>query len=209
MTHTLHRSGTRESLSGDYVFLMMPAFGINDVDYRPKLEKFLESALRYNPVNIGDTKVGTMYTLGVQQVMDGVKEKGAVAHAVFDDEENAAKFLKEIKEADLGLSVVVSGLFDRVKEHCQKAGIHRHGVNYSLGIWGKTDKLPPDQTLDVSTMCGHGMIAASLVDSLAEDIKTDRKSAEDAAKEVAKQCVCGIVNPTRTANLLTALASAK
>jgi len=182
MTHTLHRSGTPESLSGDYVFLYMPAFGINSADSGPKLEKFLEITLRHNPVNIGDVKRGNMHVLGVQDILDNVDQNGTVVHAVFDNERTAAEVLKELKEADLGLSLVVSGIFDRVKEHCQKAGIHRHGVNYSLGIWGKTGKLPPEPILD------------------------GRKSAEDAAKELAKQCDCGVFNPTRAAKLLGELA---
>jgi len=209
MTHTLHRSGTRESLSGDYIFLFMPAFGINSTNCGPKLRKFLEITLRHNPVNIGDTKRGNMFGLDVQNILDNIDKDGTVVHAVFDNEEAAAKALKELKEADLGLSLVVSGIFDRVKEHCQKAGIHRHAVTYSLGIWGKTEKLPPEQTLDIVTMCGHGMVSATLVDSLADDVKASRKSAQDAAKEMARQCVCGIFNPARATKLLTALADVK
>ncbi|MFQ5996108.1 MAG: hypothetical protein ACE5KP_00580 [Dehalococcoidales bacterium] len=209
MTHTLHRSGTRESLSGDYVFLFMPAFGINSANCGPKLRKFLEITLRYNPVNIGDTKRGNMYSLDVQNILDNVNKDGTVVHAVFDNEKVAAEALKELKEADLGLSLVVSGIFDRVKEHCQKAGIHRHAVTYSLGIWGKTEKLPPEQSLDIITMCGHGMVSAALIDSLAEEVKAGRKSTDDAVKEMAKQCDCGIFNTTRAAKLLTALIEAK
>lgn len=209
MTHTLHRSGTRESLSGDYIFLLMPAFGINNTGSGPNQRKFYEITLKHNPVNIGDTKVGNMYGLDVQTLLDSVKENGTVVHAVFDNEEAAARALKELKQADLGLSLVVSGLFDHVKQCCQEAGIHRHAVTYSLGIWGKTDKLPPEPTLDIVTMCGHGMIPAALVDDLAKEVKAGRKSAEDAAKEMAKQCVCGVFNPVRAAKLLTALTSAK
>ena len=70
MTHTLHRSGTEESLKEDYVFLLMPAFGINNTGCGPKLRKFLEIALRYNPVNIGDAKRGNMYTLDTQDILN-------------------------------------------------------------------------------------------------------------------------------------------
>lgn len=206
MTHTLHRSGTPESLSGDYVFLYMPAFGINSADSGPKLEKFLEITLHHKPVNIGDVKRGNMYVLGAQDILDNVAQNGTVVHAVFDNESTAAEVLKELKEADLGLSLVVSGIFDRVKEHCRKAGIHRHGVNYSLGIWGRTEKLPPEPILDVITLCGHGMVSANRVYSMVDDIKAGRKSAGDAAKELARQCECGVFNPTRAARLLGALA---
>ena len=205
MTHTLHRSGTRESLSGDLVFLYMPAFGINNIDSNVKLKKFLEIAQRHNPVNMGDASYGNMYAKGFENVMGNIKKDGTAVHAVFDNEEDAAQMLKDIKEADLGLSLVVSGIFDRVQGMCQKNGIHRHAATYSLGIWGKTEQLPPDDVLNIITMCGHGMISAARLNSVADDVRAGRKSAEDAAKELAKQCDCGVFNPSRAAKLLAAI----
>jgi len=156
MTHTLHRSGTEESLRGDFVFLFMPAFGINNIDSGPKLRQFLEIAQRHNPVSFGDALHGNVFTKGRDSILNNIKKDGSVVHAVFDNEEDAARMLKDVKEADLGPSLVVSGIFDRVKGICQKHGIHRHATTYSLGIWGKTEKLPPDEILNVVTMCGHG-----------------------------------------------------
>ncbi len=209
MTHTLHRMGTPESLSGDYIFLMMPAFGINNADSAPKLRKFFEIALRHNPVNMGDAKRSNMHVLSIQELIDKIDPKGTVVHAVYDNEEAAARALKDLKEADLGLSLVVSGIFSNVKKMCQKNGIHRHGVNYSLGIWGKTEKLPPENVLEITTMCGHGLVSANLVTSLAEEVKAGRKTAESAAKEMAKMCDCGVFNPVRAAKLVSALAATK
>jgi len=206
MTHTLHRSGTRESLSGDFVFLYMPAFGINNIDSGPKLRKFLEIAQRHNPVNMGDASYGNMHAKGIQNVMDNIQKDGTAVHAVFTNEEDAAAMLKDVKEADMGLSLVVSGIFDRVQELCKKNGIHRHAATYSLGIWGKTEKLPPEKALEVSTMCGHGMITANRILSAADEVKAGRRSAADAAKDLAKQCDCGIFNPARAAKLLAAMA---
>ncbi|MFC1992732.1 hypothetical protein ACFLV3_02830 [Chloroflexota bacterium] len=60
MTHTLHRRGTAESLSGDYVVLMLPAMGINDEGHVPKLQEFLRIALRHKPRNIGGVTKGSM-----------------------------------------------------------------------------------------------------------------------------------------------------
>lgn len=206
MTHTLHRSGTRENLSEDFVFLYMPAFGINNIDSGPKLRKFLEIAQRHNPVNMGDAFQGNMSVLGLQNLIDGIKKDGGVVHAVFTNEEDAAAMLKDVKETDMGLSLAVSGIFDRVQELCKKNGIHRHAATYSLGIWGKTEKLPPEPVLEVSTMCGHGMITATRILSAADDVKAGRKSAADAAKDLAKQCDCGIFNPARAVKLLAAMA---
>ena len=206
MTHTLHRMGTRESLSGDFVFLYMPAFGINNIDSNVKLRRFLETAQRHNPVNMGDASYGNMHAKGIPNVLDNIKKDGTAVHAVFTNEEDAAAMLKDVKEADMGLSLVVSGIFDRVQELCKKNGIHRHAATYSLGIWGKTEKLPPEPVLEVSTMCGHGMITATRILSVADDVKAGRKSAADAAKDLAKQCDCGIFNPSRAAKLLAAMA---
>jgi hypothetical protein len=208
MTHTLHRVGTRENLSDDFVFLYMPAFDINSKGSGPKIRKFLEIMLRHNPVNLGDGFRANMLQSGIDDVLDNIRENGTVVNVAFDNEDDALQALKEAKEADLGLSLVISGLFDRVTACCQQAGIHRHAATYSLGIWGKTEKLPPKEALEIATMCGHGMVAAGLVYALADDVKAGKKSADEAANIMAKQCPCGIFNPTRAAKLLTVLVGA-
>ena len=58
MTHSLHRRGTAESLSGDYVFIMIQAVGFNEDGAVPKLGEFLRIALRHKPVNIGSVDLG-------------------------------------------------------------------------------------------------------------------------------------------------------
>ena len=42
MTHTLHRVGTPENLSEDYIFICLPANGINDAGSDPKLQEFYQ-----------------------------------------------------------------------------------------------------------------------------------------------------------------------
>jgi len=104
------------------------------------------------------------------------------------------------------LSVVVSGILDPVNECCQKAGLKRHTVEFSLGIWGKTEKLPSNDILEITTMCGHAMVSANLVESMLEDIKKGIKSPHDAAKELTSHCCCGVFNPARATKLLAAIA---
>jgi hypothetical protein len=205
MTHTLHRRGTAENLRGDYVILMQHAVGINDADYIPTEQKFLRMALHHNPVNIGTDTRGNMYSHRPEEVIGGISEGGDV-HAVFDNPQDLIEFLKELKEADLGLSVVVSGLFDKVDECLKVAGLKHHTANFSLGIWGKTDLLPGNNILEITTMCGHGLISASLVRALVEDVKAGRKTPEEAAKALPPNCTCGIFNPVRAARLLAAMA---
>jgi len=203
MTHTLHRKGTAESLSGDYTLLCIPAMGINDSNHEPKLQEFLRIAMRHNPVNIGSITMGSMYTHKPEET---IASAHGIAHAVFDNSASVTEVLKELKQADLGMSVVVGGILDTVNECCQKVGLQRHTVDVSLGIWGNTKRLPSDEILEITTMCGHGMVSTNLVKSVAEDIRKGAKSPEDAAREITPHCCCGVFNPARAAKLLAAMA---
>ena len=203
MTHTLHRRGSAESLSEDYVMLCLPAVGFNDEGHAPKLKKFLEIAVRHDPKNIGSIKLGNMYSHKKEEVVEAAQ---AVVHAVFDNPEAVSKVLTELKEADLGQSVIVSGIYENVDQCIEKAGLKHHTANFSLGIWGKTEKLPDDEVLEVATMCGHAMISANLIKSMVDEIKAGRKTPDEAAKVLAPQCACGIFNPARAAKLMAAMA---
>ena len=54
MTNTLHRYGDSESFNDDYIVFASPANGKNEENSIPKLKKFLEMALPFKPVNMGD-----------------------------------------------------------------------------------------------------------------------------------------------------------
>ena len=202
MTHTLHRRGTKESLSEDYVVLMLQAVGINNEGSTPKIQEFLRIALRHNPKNIGSVTMGGM----IDRPEEIVANASKVGHAVFDNKEDLTAVLKELKKADLGISVVVSGIFENVDECLEKAGLKHHTGNFSLGIWGKTEKLPSDDILEVTTMCGHALIAPNLVRAMVKEIKAGTKTQEEAAKVLMPQCACGVFNPARAAKLLAAMA---
>ena len=203
MTHSLHRRGTAESLSQDYVMLCLTAIGFNDENHEPKLAEFLRIALRHDPVNIGAISLGNMYSNSKEEVVDNAH---GIVHAVFVKQDQVVDVLKDLEKAGLGMSVVVSGIFEKVDECLSKAGLKHHTANFSLGIWGKTEKLPGNDLLEVTTMCGHAMIAANLVKSMADEVKAGRKTADEAAKVLAPQCACGIFNPDRAAKLLTTMA---
>jgi len=202
MTHTLHRRGTKESLSEDYVVLMLQAVGINNEGSTPKIQEFLRIALRHNPKNIGSVTMGGM----IDRPEEIVANASKVGHAVFDNKEDLTAVLKELKKADLGISVVVSGIFENVDECLEKAGLKHHTGNFSLGIWGKTEKLPSNDTLEVTTMCGHALIAPNLVKAMVKEVKAGTKTPEEAAKVLMPQCACGVFNPARAAKLLAAMA---
>ncbi len=204
MTHTLHRRGTAESLSKDFVVMTLRAMGFNNEGYLPKCQEFLRIALRHHPVNMASEMKGNRFELPDDDI---VAEANGDSFAVFDNPEDLIDFLKEVKEADLGLSVVVSGIFEKVDECFEKAGLKHHTANFSLGIWGKQDLLPDNDILEVTTMCGHGMIPANLVEVMVNEIREGRRTPGAAAKVLAPNCSCGVFNPVRAAELLEAVAS--
>ena len=58
MTNTLHRYGDAASFFDDYVIFAIPSRGKNDKGSLPKLKQFLEMALPFKPVNMGDALNG-------------------------------------------------------------------------------------------------------------------------------------------------------
>ncbi len=202
MTHTLHRIGTPESLSKDYVFLCMASTGRNVDGAGEKLRQFYRLAKENGAVKLSDARLGNEYTQGnLDTVYANIFDKSAV-HAVFDTEEKAKNMIQALVEADIGLSVVVSGLADSVQQCCRDAGIERHTVEFSLGRWGKTDRLPPQELLQINTMCGHGMVTIGLIRKILEDIKSGDITPEEGAEKLFEPCVCGAFNPVRAAELL-------
>lgn len=203
MTHTNHRQGTRESLSRDYVVFLYTAKGINDKDYRPRLQEFLRMGYKYGPLNAGPAEVGDTFLSSPEQVIkEMAQEKGPAAYMVFDNRGKVEALLKDVVEADFGLSVVVSGLFDEVEEACQAVGIKRHTGLCSLGVWGKVDRLPQEEILDITTMCGHGMVSFNLVRRMAAEIRKGLLNFEKASQIMARPCTCGVFNPKRAEDLL-------
>jgi hypothetical protein len=217
MTNTLHRFGNAESFYDDYVVFAMMSRGKNDEGALPKLRKFLEMALEFKPVNLGDARHGgalrpckTMNptshwkrdcTPDFRAVIDGF-DAPTTAAAVFDSRAAAEAFFKKVKEADLGLSVNISSSIENAEQCCQAAGVPRHSVGYSLGFEGKTEKLPNSHVLLLSTMCGHGMIAHSLAKKMIDWVKEGRRTPEQAATYLTRFCSCGVFNPSRAKRVL-------
>jgi hypothetical protein len=217
MTNTLHRYGSAESFADDYIVFATPSNGKNEIGSLPKLKKFLELALPFKPVNIGDPVHGGSLrpekdlhtsanwkrdtTPNFQAVIDGLTEPASVV-AIFDNQLAAEQFLKEAVEADLGLSVNISASVEGAVECCKFAGIKRHSVGYSLGFEGATEKLPNSQALTLSTMCGHGMISSSLAKKMIDWVKEGRRTPAEAVTYMTRFCSCGVFNPVRAERIL-------
>ena len=210
MSHTLHRRGSEESLKEDIVFLMIPAHRFNDVDIPQsevgrRLRRFMEIGLEKGCICIGNASTGNITTLGSnEKILESTIEK-ATTHCVFDDEEKAIEFMKAIKEEDLGMSVVVSGLFDAIGECCHKSDLKPHTVEYSLGIWGNTDLMAPEPIMEINTMCGHGMVSVGRIQDVLEKIRKGRMTCEEGGKELGKTCTCGIFNWRRAGKILQSI----
>lgn len=205
MSHTLHRLGDRKSLAGDWVVLAITASGINRAGSAPRLRRFLELASRHNPVNLGDIRTGSTFSQTRKRLLEAITD-GTVLHAVFSSTRDVASFLTDLKAEDLGISIVVSGLLDTCRRIAARTGLKPHTVAVSLGIWGRTETLPGPSLLEVTSMCGHGMIPGRLVEKLAEEVASGALGAREAAARLARPCVCGIFNPRRAAALVRAMA---
>lgn len=209
MTHTLHRYGTKEELTTDWVVLQL-ASPINTPGSEPKMHHFCELAIKNNCVSMGGTKSSEFLEGSKENFMKTCatgKDDTMGVQVTFNREEDVASFLKDLVDADMGISVVVSGLTDNVEQMCKAAGTAFHSVTNSFGIWGRQDKIPENKdVLSIITMCGHSMISAPHVTNLAKKIKEGKTTARKAALELAYDCPCGIVNPDRCERLLNAVA---
>lgn len=217
MTNTLHRYGDAQSFRDDFVVFAIPSMGKTDAGSVPKLKRFLEMALEYKPVNLGDAINGgalrpsrNMHptshwnrdmTPNFRAVIDGVSKPTTVA-AVFDSRVSAEDFLKKVKAADLGMCVNISTSIDGAEQCCHAANQPRHSIGYSLGFEGKTEKLPNTQILSLTTMCGHGMISASLAKKMIDWVKEGRRTPEQAVTYMARFCSCGVYNPARAKRII-------
>ena len=207
MSHTNHRQGTRENLSNCFVTIAMASQGINTAGASQKLQQFLDIAARHNPVNAGNMKVGNLYVAGSMEKLSAGME-GSIVQAAFNSEDDLVGFLTDLNEADLGVSVVVTGLMDETKKCSEKAGLHRHTVEYSLGVFGKTERLPDKSIMEISTMCGHGQVSFNLVQRMVKDVTRGVLTLDEATMTLTKPCICGIVDPTRVRRLLEKMVAA-
>jgi hypothetical protein len=142
-------------------------------------------------------KTGNIYNTTMDDILNRVTD-GTIVQCTFDNREKIVALLKELKEDRPGISVIISGVTDVVQQCMTEAGMGRiHSLEYSLGTWGQTEKLPDFQILETVTMCGHAMIASDLVRKMVRDVKRGRRTVEDACQEIARACTCGNYNLTR------------
>lgn len=220
MTNTLHRFGKPETLPDDYIVFAMAAKGFNEKGALAKAKTFLRAAIKYQPINMGNALVNSLYRpeknlsffklylvgrqekISYEKLIDEIPGPGSAA-VVFDDRAKVSRFIQDVKELDLGLSVNVSALVDNTRDICGEVDITPHAVEYTLGFHGDTSRLADRETLSLSTMCGHGMVSPNFAKKMISRVKEGRMEVEDAVCCMAKFCVCGVFNTSRAMRILT------
>jgi hypothetical protein len=202
MTHSLHRSGDVESQKKDFNWFMYQTKGVNDVNITPKALEFIAAAEVVGSENWGDVKTGPITRFTSEEIKEKLSDKSRI-RGVFTKREQVVEFLQRIKEKELGMSAVITGVLSEVLPACEEAGVTPHSINYSLGVWGNKSKLPDDVTLSVTTMCGHHMIPPKFVQHIMHQVENNRLTPEEGAIKLANFCYCGIFNQVRCAEIIS------
>jgi len=202
MTHTLHRITDLFGESDDFVILCMAAQKFNDKGAGEKLKKIFRLVADTYPDNLADDNLGGRYTGYTDVEILGHMGDKAYVGAAFSDRTHLREALKRIKEADLGMSVVVSGNYKAVFKILKEIGMKPHTVNMSLGIYGNKSLLPDREVLAISTMCGHGMVTRKRIENIVKKTKSGKLTAEEGGRMLASTCTCGIFNPKLASKIL-------
>ena len=226
MTNTLHRYSEHyafervpkpEPVQDDFIVFAMATRGINDNELVEKYRAFLRLALKHNPVNLGDATQGGIHRPRQdlnpkahwkrdqraipEEVIAGIAGHTTVA-AVFDNYQDMKAFVKDVRSANLGVSVNISAPLEDADRCCRETGIVRHSVEYSLGFCGRVEKLPDATVLELTTMCGHGMVSANFAKKMIDWAKENRRSPAELSRAMARFCSCGVFNISRAERIL-------
>jgi len=206
LTHSLHRIGSEQSLKDDFVLIARPAVGVNNLGASGRVRRFLEIIREVGPTNLGSLESGGTMAGGLdwEAIMDGLDDKSGIRCA-FSSGQKLKEVLRRVKAEDLGLSVTISGIVDDVFSLCDDVGLEPHSINISLGVHGNPALLAEESVRELTTMCGHALIASSLVRKVMDDVKCGRTPCREAAIEAARPCACGLFNIDRAESILRQL----
>ena len=221
MTHTLHRRGNIESLSDDFLVQVVISKQAErlTVSHNRSISQSVKKACgkaidrfftRFPYVKAEIQKIILEVPMApkfLKSYENRIIRYFVPSLTVYNDKSEFTGVLGKLKTIDLGSSVVVSGLFDDVNGCLKKIGLRSHTVQFSLGVFGKTDRLPEEKILEITTMCGHHLISSQLVKELIKDVKANRRTTENAAEILGNQCICGAFNKARAVRLIRAFSS--
>ncbi len=203
MTHTLHRRGDRCSLEGDYVVLIQ---GLGQHNKSIEAVKILAS---HNPVALikrrGESPLRYMknwdHGISLEELVEN-PDTPAYISGIYINKSDMEKVVKDLVNADLGLPVTISGNIDDIFQACEKSSIDPHTVMLSLETLGRTELIPDDKILELTTMCGHGLVNKHLVKHVIHQVRQRKMTSMDAALELGKQCICNSFNHVRAEKIL-------
>ena len=205
MTHTLHREGSLQIICDDYLLLVTPTVGCNDIGCPEKLNEIIDMVFDGGVTNIGSYELKKSILSGVdaEEIKEGnIGKPKPIMRCVFDNIENFKKTLSRIVKADLGLSITITGPRSSLNDIMEELNIEPHSMNISMGTYGATEKLPDENIRMITTMCGHALVSPELVKDMMVKIKKNETSSKTAGIELAKPCVCGIFNQERATEVL-------
>jgi len=197
MTHTLNRTGLKSSDAGEEIVVLCMVQRKEKEEKAAAMKRVARTVLDHGPDNF----IGAPLGFGEDDVVALSPQIGVVT-AVFTDEEKVSALLAALAKLDLGISVVLSGLFTDVRRLCAQNELTEHTFHTSLGIFGKTDRLPDEKVLEITTQCGHSLISPQLVRHLVRKIRKGKTTLAEAARVLLKPCACGIMNPRRIESIL-------
>src|SRR4030042_6572703 len=111
MTHTLHRITEIDGENDDFVILCMATQKFNDKGASEKMKKIFRLVADTNPDNLADDNLGGLHTGYTDVEILGHMGDKAYVGAAFSDCYRLKEALRKIKEAELGMSVVVGGKY--------------------------------------------------------------------------------------------------
>ena len=203
MTHALHRYGSVESLKNDYTVYARASRGVNRDGCGPKLKKIFKIVLSEKPANFGTSKLGKNMKSGLDiEEYRSTLEASYGVLSCFSSKDAVKSVLQRLKEADTGISVVVGGLIQEILKMADELGLKPHTAALSLGIHGDTSNLPEGNILEITTMCGHGMVSERLAQAVVKNVLSGKMTPEEGANLLVQPCPCGIVNPDRCEAIL-------
>jgi len=198
MTHTLHRQGDAKDLARDFVVLALE----NRAHVPPTRRERLARRLPRLHALLKRLYHGS----GLGRLLD---RSGLANGDIGLDWTRVCRSRRELRDhiarfrrTDTGRSVVVSGVFEEVNGCLDELGLKPHTVQYSLGCFGRTERLPRPETLEITTLCGHHLVSPRRVEELAAAVAEGRTTRKAAAAELGGLCLCRIFNEERAAELI-------
>ena len=205
MSHSLHRFGTEENLQNDYTFYARSSRYVNRKGCGPKLRRIFDIMLSEALVNFGHSERSLKSGLSIEEYADSLDNAYGIC-GCFSDISALKSFLIKYRQAQTGISLVISGLIDEIVKLAEELDLKPHTAFLSLGVHGKKALLPEDKILEITTMCGHGMVSSQLVTAVARKVRSGEMSLREGADQLAQPCPCGIFNTDRCQALLSQLA---